>query len=71
LRYRLDDRFAQRINARTVNISLSARNLFTFTNYSGQDPEVGQDASNPFWIGVDRANTPPPRVTTVTINVGF
>lgn len=71
LRYRLDDRFAQRINARTVNISLSARNLYTFTNYSGQDPEVGQDASNPFWIGVDRANTPPPRVTTLTINVGF
>ena len=71
LRYRLDERFAQRISARTVNISLSMRNLYTFTNYSGQDPEVGQDASDPFWIGVDRANTPPPRTTTLSINVGF
>ncbi len=71
IRYRLDDRIAQRFNARSASISLSARNLYTFTNYSGQDPEVGQDASNPFWIGVDRANTPPPRVTTLTINIGF
>ena len=71
LRYRLEDRYAQRISARSVNISLSMRNLYTFTNYSGQDPEVGQDASNPFWIGVDRANTPPPRITTLSLNVGF
>ena len=71
LRYRLGERHAQRINARTVNVSLSMRNLYTFTNYSGQDPEVGQDASNPFWIGVDRANTPPPRITTLSLNVGF
>ncbi len=71
LRYRLDDRFAQRLNARTLTLTLSARNLYTFTNYSGQDPEIGQDASNPFWIGVDRANTPPPRITTLTVNIGF
>jgi TonB-linked SusC/RagA family outer membrane protein len=71
LRYRLDERFARRITARSVNLSLSMRNLYTFTRYSGQDPEIGQDASNPFWIGVDRANTPPPRITTFSVNVGF
>jgi len=43
----------------------------TFTNYSGQDPEIGQNASDPFWFGVDYANTPPPRVYTVAVTVGF
>jgi len=41
------------------------------TNYSGQDPEVGQDASDPFWIGVDEARTPPPRIYTFTVGIGF
>jgi TonB-linked SusC/RagA family outer membrane protein len=71
LRYRIHDRHARRINARTANISISSRNLYTFTRYSGQDPEVGQNASDPFWMGVDRANTPPPKVTTLTLNIGF
>jgi TonB-linked SusC/RagA family outer membrane protein len=70
-RYRLSNDFSSRLNIRSANISLSARNLFTITNYSGQDPEVGQDASDPFWIGVDRANTPPPKVFTLSLQVGF
>jgi hypothetical protein len=41
------------------------------TGYSGQDPEVGQDASDPFWIGVDKATTPPPRILTMSLAVGF
>ena len=48
-------------------MAISARKLLTFTQYSGQDPEVGQDASDPFWIGVDLAKTPPPRMVTFTI----
>ena len=56
---------------RTASVSVSARKLLTLTKYSGQDPEVGQDASDPFWIGVDYANTPPPRMVTFTIAVGF
>ncbi len=56
---------------RTASVSVSARKLLTFTKYSGQDPEVGQDASDPFWIGVDDAKTPPPRMVTFTIAVGF
>lgn len=71
LGYRLNKAFTQRLNLRTLHITLSARKIFTFTGYSGQDPEVGQDASNPFWIGVDRANTPPPKIITLSLMVGF
>jgi TonB-linked SusC/RagA family outer membrane protein len=71
LAYRLRKEWCERLNLRSVNLALSGRKLLTFTNYSGQDPEVGQDASNPFWIGVDRARTPPPRIATFSILVGF
>ena len=69
--YRLRQDWCDRIGIRTLNIAVSARKMRTFTQYSGQDPEVGQDASDPFWIGVDKANTPPPKMFTLSIAVGF
>ncbi len=69
--YRLKQELCNKMKLRTAAISVSARKLMTFTKYSGQDPEVGQDASDPFWIGIDEAKTPPPRTVTFTIAVGF
>ncbi len=69
--YRLPMKVCQKLNVRSMNFAASARKLLTFTNYSGQDPEVGQDASDPFWIGVDYANTPPPKVVTFSVSIGF
>jgi hypothetical protein len=71
LGYRLKQELCDRMNIRTMAFTISARKLLTFTEYSGQDPEVGQDASNPFWIGVDYAKTPPPRIATFSVIVGF
>ena len=69
--YRLPSDICNKLHLRTVNFTLSARKLMTLTRYTGQDPEVGQDASNPFWIGVDKANTPPPKIVTMSIAIGF
>jgi TonB-linked SusC/RagA family outer membrane protein len=69
--YRIKQEWCDKMKLRTASISASARKLITWTQYSGQDPEVGQDASDPFWIGVDNAKTPPPRTVTFTIAVGF
>jgi TonB-linked SusC/RagA family outer membrane protein len=69
--YRAGQSLCNKLKVRTLSIAMSARKLLTFTRYSGQDPEVGQDASDPFWIGVDKANTPPPRIITFTVSVGF
>jgi hypothetical protein len=69
--YRLKREYCEKLHLRTVNLTASGRKLLTFTNYSGQDPEVGQDASDPFWIGIDEANTPPPRILTFSIAIGF
>ncbi len=69
--YQLSQELCHRLNLQSASFSVSARKLYTFTNYSGQDPEVGQDASDPFWIGVDYANTPPPKMVTISVAVGF
>jgi len=69
--YRLSQQLCNKLHVRKANVAISARKLFTWTKYSGQDPEVGQNASDPFWIGVDDAKTPPPKVFTFSIGVGF
>jgi hypothetical protein len=69
--YQLKPEICQKLHLRRLSIALSGRKLITWTGYSGQDPEVGQDASDPFWIGVDNAKTPPPRILTLSISAGF
>jgi len=69
--YMLSKKTCDKLGIRKANFTVSARKLFTFTRYSGQDPEVGQDASNPYWIGVDNAKTPPPKNITISLAVGF
>lgn len=69
--YRFKKDFCDKLGLKTLNLAVSARKLLTFTNYSGQDPEVGQNAADPFWIGVDKANTPPPKMVTFSVSVGF
>lgn len=69
--YQMSQQLCRKLGLQTASFSVSARKLYTFTNYSGQDPEVGQNASDPFWIGADYANTPPPRMVTLSVAVGF
>ena len=40
LAYRLPDPIFRKVGVKNVNLSLSVQNLFTWTNYSGMDPEV-------------------------------
>lgn len=69
--YRFSQAFCDKLKMRSLNVTMSARKIATFTRYSGQDPEIGMDASNPFWIGVDNAKTPPPALITGNISIGF
>lgn len=71
LGYQFSQALCQKLNLQSANLSVSARKLMTFTNYSGQDPEVGQNATDAFWVGADNSNTPPPKVVTLSLSVGF
>lgn len=71
LKYQVSQAFCNKLNLQSASFALGARKLFTLTNYSGQDPEVSPDASDPFWIGEDKANTPPSKMVTLSFSVGF
>ncbi|MFC2087219.1 SusC/RagA family TonB-linked outer membrane protein [Bacteroidota bacterium] len=70
--YRLNPKIAKRLKVTNMTIGLQGRNLYTFTKYSGQDPEVGRvEADDPFYIGRDNARTPPPKEYLVLFNIFF
>ena len=54
---------------KSVRLYVSAQNLFTFTKYSGFDPEIG--STDPINSGIDTGVFPQPRTFMAGINVGF
>jgi TonB-dependent starch-binding outer membrane protein SusC len=57
---------------RSARIYASVQNAFTFTKYSGFDPEIGTNsANNPLYIGIDETNYPLPRIYTIGLNIGL
>ena len=55
-----------------LDLNLIGRNLFTFTNYSGYDPEVGDESGGSDAIGrVDNVGYPHFRTMTVSLEVTF
>lgn len=54
-----------------ARLYLTARNLATFTNYSGMDPEVGYGDEQPFVSGIDLGFYPSPRTYLIGINLKF
>ena len=56
---------------RSAEVSLSARNLFTATRYSGLDPEVSDLGNQPVARNFDIAPFPPSRSFWLGIEVGF
>ena len=55
-----------------LTLTASVRNLLTFTNYSGLDPEaVGVSLNNPLYRGIDLYTFPNMRTVTMALNVRF
>lgn len=57
------------INIERARIYVGATNLFTFTKYSGFDPEVGSGET--LVQGLDKAAYPSARMYTIGVNVNF
>lgn len=49
----------------------SVQNLFTVTNYSGYDPEIGSFNQNPLLTGIDNGRYPSPRTYSLGVNLEF
>ena len=62
LGYTLPEHVSRRIGASKIRFYFQVQNLFTITNYSGADPEIGQSNSGSFLdVGIDRGFYPQPR----------
>ncbi len=58
LTYSLGKNLLKKLNLDEVRVNVIADNLYTFTKYRGQDPEVSM-SSGPFGMAIDNAATPP------------
>lgn len=71
IKYRLNTQIAKSLNLRSLDVAVNIRKLYTFTNYTGQDPEIGRVGNDPFWLGGDYARTPVPKEYSLSISMGF
>lgn len=58
-------------SVKNMRIAFGVNNLYTFTNYSGFDPEVNSYGDNPAMFGVDLGGYPNARTYTLTLRCGF
>jgi TonB-linked SusC/RagA family outer membrane protein len=71
LGYRLGSAFLTKLGLSSAKVYVTGKNLWTFTNYSGFDPEVshyGQSATN---MGADLGGYPSTKTILAGINIGF
>jgi hypothetical protein len=73
LSYDLPERFTNFIGRgiRTAQISVSGRNLLTFTDYTGLDPEVSNFGNQPIARNIDVAPFPPSRSFWFSMSLAF
>jgi TonB-linked SusC/RagA family outer membrane protein len=69
--YRLGENITQKLHLSGVDLGINIRKLFTITRYTGQDPEIGRVEKDPFWLGLDNARTPTPKIYSFRILLNF
>lgn len=71
LRYRFDQPWARRLGTDDITLNLAGRNLYTWTDYSGIDPEINLFSANTVARGVEFGTTPIPRTFVLGLTFNF
>lgn len=73
LTYRFPQAFVRKLKMNGIDAFITANDLFTFTKYTGADPEISLTpfGNDPAFIGVDRGLNPRGRGYTLGINFRF
>lgn len=71
LGYTVPSSIAGKMGFSSLRVYVQAQNLFTFTDYSGFDPEVNYAGDTSVTRGVDFYTLPQPRTITAGFNIGF
>lgn len=70
VKYAIPKNFSQKYGIAKMEAALTMRKVWTLTRYSGLDPEIPR-GSDPFWVGIDDAKTPPPQRITLSLMIDF
>ena len=60
-----------RLNIRSMKVYVTGKNLYTLTNYSGYDPDIGSFQGNAQQSGIDVGRYPLSRTFLIGINLGL
>ncbi|MBP6023368.1 SusC/RagA family TonB-linked outer membrane protein [Ferruginibacter sp.] len=71
IRYTAAKKLVQKLKLKNLSAYISVENLYTWTNYTGQDPEVSVRGSDPFRVAIDYSYTPPVKTVTLGITASF
>lgn len=71
LRYTFSKKVNQRLKINNLSGYVTAENLYTWTNYTGQDPEVQMRGGDPFRVAIDYSMTPPSKTITLGLTASF
>jgi TonB-linked SusC/RagA family outer membrane protein len=72
LGYNLPRVWTSKIGIQNLKIYANLQNVYTFTNYSGYDPEIGVTYRNGNQLnGIDDGRYPSPRIYTFGLNLSF
>ncbi|MCB0642517.1 MAG: TonB-dependent receptor, partial [Phaeodactylibacter sp.] len=71
LSYTLPALWTQKVRIQRLQLYANVQNLYTITNYSGYDPEIGAFNQDPLLQNVDMGRYPSPRLYTLGVNVDF
>jgi hypothetical protein len=67
----LPEQFVDRLGLGTLSLEVSGRNLYTFTDYTGYDPETNMFGTSTVARGTDFATYPNPRTFSFGMRAGF
>ena len=71
LGYSFPRKILDKIKLAKLRIYASANNIYTFTNYSGYDPEVNAFGQNSLLLGIDYGGYPLSRTFLAGIQIGL
>ncbi len=71
LTYNLPEKWAKKVFMQSARIYFNVQNVYTFTNYSGYDPEIGAFNQSSLLQNIDRGRYPTPRTYTIGLNLSF
>jgi len=71
LGYTLPNKWISKAKISRLRMYVNAQNVYTFTKYSGYDPEIGAYNQDPRVQNVDMGRYPSPRIVTFGLDINF